>query len=144
LQVVRVDGEVAVGGHAGIGIALILRDAGLVIAIAASCGAITALVIYGLQLRWALSLYVAGLAALTKNTAALHVRLRAVSGLGRHPAITAATNMPRLTGTANMTITPRLAFLAHSQRAVAGGPAPRPKAGTTSVPPRQRRPPPRR
>jgi hypothetical protein len=55
---------------AGIGIALILRVAGLVIVIAASCGAITALVIYELQLRWALSCYVAGLAALTKNTAA--------------------------------------------------------------------------
>jgi len=41
-----------------------------VIAITASCGAITALVIYGLQLRWALSLCVAGLDALTKNTAA--------------------------------------------------------------------------
>ena len=51
-------------------IALVLRDAGLVIAITASCGAITALVIYGLQLRWALSLCVAGLDALTKNTAA--------------------------------------------------------------------------
>ena len=55
---------------AGIGIALILRVADLVIVIAASCGAITALVIYGLQLRWALSRYVAGLAALTKNAAA--------------------------------------------------------------------------
>ena len=55
---------------AGIGIALILRDTGLVIAIAASCGAITALAIYGLHLRWALSRYVAGLAALTGNTSA--------------------------------------------------------------------------
>lgn len=43
----------------------------------------------------------------------------------------------------DLSITPRLAFLAHPQRAVAGGHAPRPKAGTTSVPPRQRRPPPR-
>jgi hypothetical protein len=75
LQVVRVDGEVAVGGHAGIGIALILRDAGLVIAIAASCGAITALVIYGLQLRWALSLYVAG-EAKRKEAVAVGSRLR--------------------------------------------------------------------
>jgi hypothetical protein len=55
---------------AGIGIALILRDAGLVIVIAASCGAITALVIYGLHLRWALSRYAAGLAAPAENTAA--------------------------------------------------------------------------
>jgi hypothetical protein len=51
---------------------------------------------------------------------------------------------PTLTGTSILSITPRLAFLAHPQRAVAGGHAPRPKAGTTSVPPRQRRPPPRR
>ena len=51
---------------AGIGIALILRDAGLVITIAASCGAITALVIYGLHLRWALSRYAAGLAVPTR------------------------------------------------------------------------------
>jgi hypothetical protein len=55
---------------AGIGIALILRDAGLVIAIAASCGAITALVSYGLHLRWALSRYAAGLAAPAETTAA--------------------------------------------------------------------------
>jgi hypothetical protein len=54
---------------AGIGIALIFRDAGLVIAIAVSCGAITALVIYGLHLRWALSRYAAGLAAPAENTA---------------------------------------------------------------------------
>ena len=54
---------------AGIGIALILRGAGLVIAIAASCGAITALVIYGLHLRWALSRYAAGLAVPSGNTA---------------------------------------------------------------------------
>ncbi len=37
---------------AAIGIALILLGAGLVIAIGASCGAITALVLYGLHLRW--------------------------------------------------------------------------------------------
>src|SRR6266566_668764 len=55
---------------AGIGIAPILRDAGLVIAIAACCGAITALVSYGLHLRWALSRYAAGLAVPTGNTAA--------------------------------------------------------------------------
>jgi hypothetical protein len=55
---------------AGIGIALILRDAGLVIAIAACCGAIAALVIYGLHLRWALSRYAAGLAAPSGKTAA--------------------------------------------------------------------------
>jgi hypothetical protein len=55
---------------AGIGIALILRGAGLVIAIAASCGAITALVIYGLHLRWALSRYAAGLAVPAGKTAA--------------------------------------------------------------------------
>jgi hypothetical protein len=55
---------------AGIGIALILRDTGLVIAIAAGCGAITALVSYGLHLRWALSRYAAGLAGPTENTAA--------------------------------------------------------------------------
>ena len=55
---------------AGIGIALILRDAGLAIAIAACCGAITALVIYGLHLRWALSRYAAGLAVPTGKTAA--------------------------------------------------------------------------
>ena len=55
---------------AGIGIALVLRDADLVIAIAASCGAITALVIYGLHLRWALSRYAARLAMPTGNTAA--------------------------------------------------------------------------
>ena len=55
---------------AGIGIALILRGAGLVIAIAASCGAITALVIYGLHLRWALSRYAGRLAVPTGNTAA--------------------------------------------------------------------------
>ena len=55
---------------AGIGIALLLRDAGLVIAIAASCGAITALVIYGLHLRWALSRYASSLAVPTGNTAA--------------------------------------------------------------------------
>jgi hypothetical protein len=42
---------------AGIGLALILLGAGLVIAIGASCGVITALVIYGLHLRWALSRY---------------------------------------------------------------------------------------
>jgi len=54
---------------AGIGIALILRDAGLVIAIAACCGAITALVIYGLHLRWALSRYAAALAVPSGNTA---------------------------------------------------------------------------
>jgi hypothetical protein len=54
---------------AGIGIALILRYAGLVIVIAASCGAITALVIYGLHLRWALSRYAAGLAVPTEKTA---------------------------------------------------------------------------
>jgi hypothetical protein len=47
---------------AGIGIALILRHADLVITIAASCSAITALAIYGLHLRWALSRYNAGLA----------------------------------------------------------------------------------
>jgi hypothetical protein len=50
---------------AGIGIALILLGAGLVIAIGASCGVITALVIYGLHLRWALSRYAAGLAVPT-------------------------------------------------------------------------------
>ena len=55
---------------AGIGIALILRDAGLAIAIAACCGAITALVIYGLHLRWALSRYAAGLAVSAGKTAA--------------------------------------------------------------------------
>jgi hypothetical protein len=55
---------------AGIGIALLLRDAGLVIAIAASCGAITALVIYGLHLRWALSRYTAGLTEPAQHTAA--------------------------------------------------------------------------
>jgi hypothetical protein len=54
---------------AGIGIALILRDAGLVIAIAACGGTITALVIYGLHLRWALSRYAAGLAVPSGNTA---------------------------------------------------------------------------
>ena len=54
---------------AGIGIALILRGAGLVIAIAAICGAITAVVIYGLHLRWALSRYAAGLAVPSGNTA---------------------------------------------------------------------------
>lgn len=50
---------------AGIGIALLLLGAGLVIAIGASCGVITALVIYGLHLRWALSRYAAGLAVPT-------------------------------------------------------------------------------
>ena len=55
---------------AGIGIALILRDVGLVIAIAAICGAITAVVIYGLHLRWALSRYAAALAAPAQHTAA--------------------------------------------------------------------------
>ena len=50
---------------AGIGIALILLGAGLVIAIGTSCGVITALVIYGLHLRWALSRYAAGLAVPT-------------------------------------------------------------------------------
>jgi hypothetical protein len=55
---------------AGIGIALILHDAGLVIAIAASCGAVTALIIYGLHLRWALRRYAAGLAAPAQHTAA--------------------------------------------------------------------------
>lgn len=50
---------------AGIGIALILLGAGLVIAIGASCGVITALVIYGLHLRWAFSRYAAGLAVPT-------------------------------------------------------------------------------
>ena len=55
---------------AGIGIALILRDAGLVIAIAACGGVITALVIYGLHLRWALSRYAAALAAPAGKTAA--------------------------------------------------------------------------
>jgi hypothetical protein len=50
---------------AGIGIALILLGAGVVIAIGASCGVITALVIYGLHLRWALSRYAAGLAVPT-------------------------------------------------------------------------------
>jgi len=55
---------------AGIGIALILRSAGLVIAIAASCGAITALVIYGLHLRWALRRYAARLAQPAQHTAA--------------------------------------------------------------------------
>jgi len=50
---------------ADIGVALILRDAGLLIAIAACCGASTALVIYGLHLRWALSRYTAGLAVPT-------------------------------------------------------------------------------
>jgi hypothetical protein len=54
---------------AGIGIAL-LRDAGLVIAIAASCGAVTALFVYGLHLRWALGRYAAGLAAPAQHTAA--------------------------------------------------------------------------
>jgi hypothetical protein len=54
---------------AGIGIALVLRDAGLVIAIAACGGAITALVIYGLHLRWALSRYAAGLAVPAGSTA---------------------------------------------------------------------------
>jgi hypothetical protein len=54
---------------AGIGIALILRGAGLVIAIAASCGAITAVVIYGLHLRWALSRYAAGLAVPAQHAA---------------------------------------------------------------------------
>jgi hypothetical protein len=55
---------------AGIGIALILRDVGLVIAIAAICGAITAVVIYGLHLWWALSRYTAALAAPALPTAA--------------------------------------------------------------------------
>ena len=55
---------------AGIGIAFTLRDAGLVIAIATSCGAITALIIYGLHLRWALSRYAAGLAGPAHHTAA--------------------------------------------------------------------------
>ena len=55
---------------AGIGIALILRDASLAIAIAACCGAITALVIYGLHLRWALSRYAAGLAVPIGKTVA--------------------------------------------------------------------------
>ena len=55
---------------AGASIALILRDTGLAIAIAACCGAITALVSYGLHLRWALSRYAAGLAVPTGNTAA--------------------------------------------------------------------------
>jgi hypothetical protein len=55
---------------AGIGIALILRGAGLVTAVAASCGAITALVIYGLHLRWALSCYAAGLAVPAENCSA--------------------------------------------------------------------------
>src|SRR6266480_3204726 len=55
---------------AGIGIALILRGAGLVIAIAASCGAITAVVIYGLHLRWALRRYAAGLAEPAQHAAA--------------------------------------------------------------------------
>jgi hypothetical protein len=55
---------------AGIGIALILCDAGLVVAIAGSCGAITALVVYGLHLRWAFSRYAAGLARPAENTAA--------------------------------------------------------------------------
>ena len=50
---------------AGIGLALVLLGAGLVIAIGASCGVITALVIYGLHLRWALSRYTAGLAVPT-------------------------------------------------------------------------------
>jgi hypothetical protein len=54
---------------AGIGIALILRGAGLLIAITASCGAITALVIYGLHLRWALGRYAAGLAEPTQHPA---------------------------------------------------------------------------
>jgi hypothetical protein len=54
---------------AGIGVALILHHAGLVIAIAASCGAITTLVIYGLHLWWALSRYAARLAVPTSNTA---------------------------------------------------------------------------
>jgi hypothetical protein len=54
---------------AGIGIALILRGAGLVIAVVASCGAITALVIYGLHLRWALTRYATGLAAPAHHTA---------------------------------------------------------------------------
>jgi hypothetical protein len=40
-----------------------------VIAIAAGCGAITALVIYGLHLRWALSRYAAGLAVPAGSTA---------------------------------------------------------------------------
>ena len=44
----------------------------------------------------------------------------------------------------NLSITPRLALPAHPQRAVAGDHAPRPKAGITSVPPRQRRSPLRR
>src|SRR6185437_3934152 len=43
-------------------------------------------------------------------------------------------------GTSILSITLRLAFLAHSQRAAAGGPAPRPSTRTTSVPSRQRRP----
>ena len=55
---------------AGIGIALILRGAGLLITIAVSCGAIMALVIYGLHLRWALSRYAAGLAEPAQHAAA--------------------------------------------------------------------------
>jgi NADPH:quinone reductase-like Zn-dependent oxidoreductase len=38
---------------------------------------------------------------------------------------------PTLTGTSILSITPRLAFLAHPRRAVAGGHVSRPKAGTT-------------
>ena len=39
------------------------------IAIAASCGAITALIIYGLHLRWALRRYAVGLAEPAQHTA---------------------------------------------------------------------------
>src|SRR6266480_2244002 len=48
----------------------VVYTAGLMIAVAASCGAVMALVIYGLHLRWALSRYAVGLAAPAQHTAA--------------------------------------------------------------------------
>ena len=54
---------------AGVGVALILHGSGPVIAIAAVCGAIAALGIYVLHLRWALGRYAVGLAVGTEDTA---------------------------------------------------------------------------
>ena len=54
---------------AGVGIALTLHGSGLVIAVAAICGAIAALGIYALHLRWALRRYAVGLPAGTEDTA---------------------------------------------------------------------------
>ena len=51
---------------------------------------------------------------------------------------------PRSLGRRHRITTKLQACLAHPQRAAAGGLAPRPNTGTTSVPSRQRRPPPRR